>query len=85
LELPFQLFQLTRPAWGATLAALIADLAIFVSIHAPRVGRDTMRELYNSWQAVSIHRAGSWFQGFKVSNFGVQRCGVRRFLFSPEA
>ena len=40
LELPFQLFQLTRPAWGATGGRGLVRPRSPVSIHAPRVGRD---------------------------------------------
>ncbi len=34
------MFQSTRPARGATDAVRILDMSIFVSIHAPRAGRD---------------------------------------------
>ena len=35
-----ELFQSTRPVWGATAALVLGEVAIGVSIHAPRVGRD---------------------------------------------
>ncbi len=38
-------FQSTRPAWGATRAGLRSGRQQAVSIHAPRVGRDSMRFL----------------------------------------
>ena len=55
LELPFQLFQLTRPAWGATESGNGLRRLDGVSIHAPRVGRDpsTGPRLRNN--VVSIH------------------------------
>ena len=34
------LFQSTRPVWGATPSARQANRAKWISIHAPRVGRD---------------------------------------------
>jgi len=34
-------FQFTRPAWGATQDTPSACYEDWVSIHAPRVGRDT--------------------------------------------
>ena len=39
--LPAPLFQSTRPVWGATLARSVASIALIISIHAPRVGRDS--------------------------------------------
>ena len=33
-------FQSTRPVWGATCLEEIAKAGAYVSIHAPRVGRD---------------------------------------------
>ena len=36
-----QKFQSTRPVWGATSPLLSNDKASAISIHAPRVGRDT--------------------------------------------
>ena len=35
------MFQSTRPAWGATCPGPATRLCTAVSIHAPRVGRDT--------------------------------------------
>ncbi len=34
------MFQFTRPAWGATIAHFRSPFLVFVSIHAPRMGRD---------------------------------------------
>ena len=34
------LFQSTRPVWGATAAATNLGIVLYISIHAPRVGRD---------------------------------------------
>ena len=34
------IFQSTRPVWGATSRVLIVAIAVSISIHAPRVGRD---------------------------------------------
>ena len=53
----FIIFQSTRPVWGATYAKLVNYLADnFISIHAPRVGRDRDR-LCNKMSdiAISIH------------------------------
>ncbi len=36
------LFQFTRPAWGATPSFVVYKKRCFVSIHAPRMGRDNM-------------------------------------------
>ena len=41
LSLHFALFQSTRPVWGATQADRAARRGSRISIHAPRVGRDT--------------------------------------------
>ena len=35
-----EMFQSTRPVWGATYLSLTEFISILVSIHAPRVGRD---------------------------------------------
>ena len=35
-----ELFQSTRPVWGATPSARVVDQKCRISIHAPRVGRD---------------------------------------------
>jgi len=40
---PDEVFQFTRPAWGATVVSIPSSLCSPVSIHAPRVGRDTAR------------------------------------------
>ena len=37
----WQLFQSTRPVWGATLFRVLMCSVTYISIHAPRVGRDT--------------------------------------------
>ena len=38
-----ELFQSTRPVWGATTGFSSVGCSFFVSIHAPRVGRDERR------------------------------------------
>ena len=35
-----EMFQSTRPVWGATFASQMLQTPVGVSIHAPRVGRD---------------------------------------------
>ena len=35
------LFQSTRPVWGATVQADDTEFLVRISIHAPRVGRDS--------------------------------------------
>ena len=37
-------FQFTHPVWGATAGEPLVQLALFVSIHAPRVGCDSASE-----------------------------------------
>ena len=39
------LFQSTLPVWGATLPHLVNGLIVDISIHAPRVGSDKLREV----------------------------------------
>ena len=57
------MFQSTRPVWGATNPFCIDDLTDSVSIHAPRVGRDTSAEE----------------TGFSISSFNPRApCGARR-------
>ena len=48
-------FQSTRPVWGATSRAVCHIKERSVSIHAPRVGRDSMLELSQASIIVSIH------------------------------
>ena len=38
------IFQSTRPAWGATARKCLARGGLAISIHAPRVGRDTTED-----------------------------------------
>ena len=38
-------FQSTRPVWGATYYGTWMHMAVNISIHAPRVGRDVGRRL----------------------------------------
>ena len=63
------LFQSTRPVWGATSSAMPSTRTMMISIHAPRVGRDDTHHT-----AVS-HR----------TNFNPRApCGARQFLHSGE-
>ena len=48
-------FQSTRPVWGATDVVFHAQLFLDVSIHAPRVGRDSGLERDGCGKRVSIH------------------------------
>jgi len=48
-------FQSTRPVWGATVADAAKAKAEYVSIHAPRVGRDALAAAVGSVGLVSIH------------------------------
>jgi len=50
-----ELFQFTRPAWGATIPTGGASKAAKVSIHAPRVGRDLTPYGVHFITDVSIH------------------------------
>ena len=49
------LFQSTRPVWGATPEVWSQITDDIVSIHAPRVGRDEVRQRLYKARAVSIH------------------------------
>ena len=48
-------FQSTRPVWGATWHKVERALLSDVSIHAPRVGRDTGFQFLQAVSGVSIH------------------------------
>ena len=48
-------FQSTRPVWGATTSDNTDSPIVAVSIHAPRVGRDTARHYVDNFGVVSIH------------------------------
>ena len=48
-------FQSTRPVWGATGDICIQRKSSYISIHAPRVGRDTDEAGLVSGQVISIH------------------------------
>ena len=48
-------FQFTRPAWGATASNIIYSRTAVVSIHAPRVVRDSDAAERFSVHAVSVH------------------------------
>ena len=48
-------FQSTRPVWGATFDNLLDATGYPISIHAPRVGRDTTVLLFDEFQSISIH------------------------------
>ena len=50
-----ELFQSTRPVWGATERAERARTESRVSIHAPRVGRDWAYHPPGTQRIVSIH------------------------------
>jgi len=50
-----QMFQFTRPAWGATPLRLADAARDRVSIHAPRVGRDPRAGGLGHLSSVSIH------------------------------
>ena len=43
--LPVEMFQFTHPVWGATPPSVFDIAKIEVSIHAPRVGCDSLRYL----------------------------------------
>ena len=66
------LFQSTRPVWGATLKRRLLDGRTFISIHAPRVGRDPEAAAAHKDEQISIHapRVGrdSKFDDFTPSN-----------------
>ena len=49
------LFQSTRPVWGATLKRRLLDGRTFISIHAPRVGRDPEAAAAHKDEQISIH------------------------------
>ena len=51
----FPKFQSTRLVWGATTVVSGVHYATDVSIHAPRVGRDTARATSATQRRVSIH------------------------------
>ena len=50
-----ELFQSTRPVWGATPSARVVDQKCRISIHAPRVGRDMAKAKYTKTTTISIH------------------------------
>ena len=50
-----QMFQSTRPVWGATRALYHSTIPHYVSIHAPRVGRDSNWDETTAVTGVSIH------------------------------
>jgi len=61
-------FQFTRPAWGATCLCFYRIIRRYVSIHAPRVGRDPCAQAFRFFLFVSIHapRVGRDFSALKV-------------------
>ena len=80
-----QSFQSTLPVWGATVDQLTTRLFFAISIHAPRVGSDAIREfgLYR-WD-ISIHAPRVGSDGMYISvqyllvNFNPRSpCGERR-------
>ena len=48
-------FQSTRPVWGATIKPFFTVTSITISIHAPRVGRDAMAKELGLIHVISIH------------------------------
>ena len=50
-----ELFQSTRPVWGATPSARVVDQKCRISIHAPRVGRDCNFRRGRPEHQISIH------------------------------
>ena len=68
----WNVFQSTRPVWGATIVTVLPDTTDAISIHAPRVGRDFLRLNDISRALISIHapRVGrdSKFDDFTPSN-----------------
>ena len=79
------LFQSTRPVWGATLKRRLLDGRTFISIHAPRVGRDPEAAAAHKDEQISIHapRVGRDSQeSHEISsagNFNPRApCGARR-------
>ena len=73
------LFQSTRPVWGATLKRRLLDGRTFISIHAPRVGRDPEAAAAHKDEQISIHapRVGRDVQG--------ERGRAPRNYFNPRA
>ena len=72
-------FQSTRPMRGATLAPLLHCLRIYVSIHAPHAGRDTILTFPASAAAVSIHAPHAGRDAFCYMEEGDLLC------FNPRA
>ena len=73
---PANLFQSTRPAWGATSAPGMLSRRIAISIHAPRVGRDsrkssaqlqehTFQSTRPAWGATASLAASPWCLAFQ--------------------
>ena len=56
-HLPTWQFQSTRPVWGATELEVAAVDGGVVSIHAPRVGRDTSPRMSKTWRPCFNPRA----------------------------
>ena len=50
-----KLFQFTHPVWGATVKVPPCKVSRLVSIHAPRVGCDTVERYLDYLGYVSIH------------------------------
>ena len=64
------MFQSTRPARGATAARHLSHVRGVVSIHAPRTGRDNLRQRRSAGFHVSIHapRTGRDDNDIELSN-----------------
>ena len=78
-------FQSTRPVWGATIPMICVGDETPVSIHAPRVGRDSGRRPLLTDKTVSIHaprvgRDRHWrmLHGIMVRFNPRAPCGARR-------
>ena len=82
--LPAPLFQSTRPVWGATASHLTRRSSRRISIHAPRVGRDSSTRRsrrrashFNPRAPCGVRPALIFFQ-MPTSNFNPRTpCGVR--------
>ena len=55
MDISKRLFQSTLPVWGGTAGSFFNLLAVPISIHPPRVGRDCRSAPRRSRRAISIH------------------------------
>ena len=74
------LFQSTLPVWGATFPLIPFTKPFEISIHAPRVGSDDVRDEVTNIKRISIHapRVGSDLCGF------AKFCKAKRY-FNPRS